>query len=42
MTYVDLDGVSRAAWMTGYQERIAEQSQRRGRTMRGLVELVQA
>ena len=42
VTYVDLDGVSRAAWMTGYQERIAEQSQRRGRTMRGLVELVQA
>src|SRR5439155_24251650 len=42
LTFVDLDGASRAAWFVGYEERLAEESQRRGRQLRGVVMLVEA
>jgi hypothetical protein len=42
LTFVDLDGASHAVWLTEYSERIAPESQRRGTTLRGKIELVEA
>ena len=39
---VDLDGVSRSVWFTAYEEKLAEQSQRGSRSLRGALELVEA
>jgi hypothetical protein len=42
LTFVDLDGAARAVWLTRYEERLADASQRLGRALLGTIELVEA